>query len=186
MSQHRSDVPPSTLGVELQDGGVAVEYVDGRTVFYHGVPEPIAEPLTTPPGKEVHILVTDPSGTEGVMTYVNDRKTHDEVLESTGVGRVILEPGESEELFPGVRASRLQTQRTEVDADPELARGRVFVFVEDDWSEETYEFVPEEDLPASTSTAESESDADPGDHPDASETEAGASAGGWIEDDQYE
>lgn len=186
MSQHRSDVPPSTLGVELQDGGVAVEYVDGRTVFYHGVPEPIAEPLTTPPGKEVHILVTDSSGTEGVMTYVNDLKTHDEVLESTGVGRVILEPGESEELFPGVRASRLQNQRTEVDADPELARGRVFVFVEDDWNEETYEFVPEEDLPASQSDADAGQDAVAEDRPDASEAASDASGGGWIEDDRYE
>jgi hypothetical protein len=186
MSQHRSDVPPSTLGVELQDGGVAVEYVDGRTVFYHGVPEPIAEPLTSPPGKEVHILVTDPSGTEGVMTYVNDRKTHDEVLESTGVGRVILAPGESEELFPGVRASRLQNQRTEVDADPELARGRVFVFVEDDWSERAYEFVSEDDLPASTPDADAESGSGSDDRDDSPAERAADAAGGWIEDEQYE
>ncbi|MFB6154537.1 MAG: DUF5796 family protein [Haloferacaceae archaeon] len=143
MSQHRSDIAPSTLGVEFQDGGVAVEYTDGRTVFYHGVPATVTGPLTAAPGKETHVLVTDPDGTEGVMMYVNDLKTHDDVLESTGVGRVILAPGESEELFPGVTASRLQNQRTEVDVDLGVARGRVFVFVEDDWSEESYEFVPE-------------------------------------------
>ena len=146
MSQHRSDVPPSTLGVELQDGGVAVEYVDGRTVFYHGVPSKVTGTVTAAPGKETHVLVTDPSGTEGVMMYVNDLKTHDDVLESTGVGRVVLAPGESEELFPGVTATRLQNQRTKLDVDVETVRGRVFLFVEDDWDEETYEFVAEDDL----------------------------------------
>jgi len=44
-------------------------------VFYHGPPDPVDSAITTPPGKEVHVLVTDPDGINGVMTYVNDRNT---------------------------------------------------------------------------------------------------------------
>ncbi|MFD1599767.1 DUF5796 family protein [Halobellus rarus] len=137
----RNDVPPSTVGVELLDHGVEVEYTDGRTTLYRGVPEPVTDTLTTPPKKETHVLVTDPTETEGVMLYVNDLKTHDDILEATGVGRVVLEDGEAEEIFPGVTVRRPGGMRTEVEADPEIARGRVFVFVEDDWSEQSYEFV---------------------------------------------
>ncbi|SDY08129.1 DUF5796 family protein [Halopenitus persicus] len=139
-SPARSDVPPSTLGVELREEGVVVEYLDGRTTLYRGVPTEVEGTLTAGPGKETHVLVTDPTETEGVMTYVNDLKTHDEILEDSGVGRVIFEPGESEELFPGVAARRVG-ERTQVEADPELAGGRVFVFLEDDWSERSFEIV---------------------------------------------
>ncbi len=140
MSAH-NDVPPSTVGVELLESGVEVEYADGRTTFYRGVPEVVPDTLTTPPKKETHVLVTDPTETEGVLLYVNDLTTHDDILESTGVGRVILDDGESEEVFPGVTVRRPGGMRTEVEADPEVARGRVFVFVEDDWGEASYEFV---------------------------------------------
>lgn len=140
MSAH-GDVPPSTVGVDLVESGVEVEYADGRTTFYRGVPEPVTDSLTTPPKKETHVLVTDPTETEGVLLYVNDLKTHDDILESTGVGRVILDNGESEEVFPGVTVRRPGGMRTEVEADPEVVRGRVFVFVEDDWGEASYEFV---------------------------------------------
>jgi hypothetical protein len=139
----RSDVSPSTVGVELTDLGVEVEYLDGRTVLYRGVPEPVEGTLTTPPGKETHVLVTDPTETEGVMLYVNDRKTHEDILESSGVGRILLDEGETEEVFPGVTVRCPDGERTAVDADPEVARGRVFVFVEDEWGEDTYELVGE-------------------------------------------
>ena len=105
MSQ-RSNVSPDTLGVELQEGGVLVEYTDGREVFYHGVPEKREGSLRTPPGKHVQVLVTAPTETEGVLTYVNDLNTHDDILESTGVGRVLLDPGEESEVFPGVTVRR--------------------------------------------------------------------------------
>ncbi|WP_101297647.1 DUF5796 family protein [Halegenticoccus soli] len=137
----RNDVAPSTLGVELLEYGVQVEYLDGRRTVYRGVPEKVNGTLTTRPGKETHVLVTDPTETEGVMVYVNDLKTHDEILEDTGVGRIILRQGEAEELFPGVTVRRVGGERNEVEADPEVARGRVFVFVEDDWGEESFEFV---------------------------------------------
>jgi hypothetical protein len=144
-SANRSDVPPETVGVSLEPEGVEVTYTDGRSVFYHGVPEKAEDRVLSAPGKEVHVLVTDPTETEGVMVYVNDRKTDDEILESTGIGRVILERGETDAIFPGVEATN-QGYRVEVTADPEQARGRVFVFVEDELSEQAYEIVaPEAD-----------------------------------------
>ncbi|OAQ54538.1 hypothetical protein HTG_03005 [Natrinema mahii] len=140
----RNDVPPSTIGVDLVDGGVVVEYHDGREVFYHGPPEPVEDAVTTPPGKEVHVLVTDPDGVEGVMTYVNDRNTHDDILESTGVGRVMLDRNDEEELFPGVTVAT-EAYSIRVEADPSVVDGRVFVFAEDEMSEHAYELVEEAD-----------------------------------------
>ncbi|MFO7834746.1 MAG: DUF5796 family protein [Halohasta sp.] len=136
-----NDVPPRTLGVELREEGVVVTYADSRTTIYRGVLQAVDGPLQTAPGKETHILVTDPTETEGVLLYVNDLKTADEILEDTGVGRILLDEGDREEVFPGVTVSRTDGLRTTVEADPEAARGRVFVFVEDDWGEESYEFV---------------------------------------------
>jgi hypothetical protein len=136
----RNNVAPSTIGVDLVDGGVVVEYHDGREVFYHGPPEPVNGPLTTPPGKEVHVLVTDPDGVEGVMTYVNDRNTHDDILETTGVGRVMLERDDEEELFPGVTVAT-EAYSVRVEADLSVVDGRVFVFAEDEMSEHAYELV---------------------------------------------
>lgn len=141
MSAH-GDVAPSTLGVELLDYGVEVEYLDGRTTVYRGVPEAVTDSVTTGPGKETHVLVTDPTETEGVMLYVNDLKTHDDILESSGAGRIVLGDGETEEVFPGVTVSR-EGHRTTVEADTDVARGRVFVFAEDDWTEQSYEIINE-------------------------------------------
>jgi len=137
---NRGDVPPGTVGVDLREEGVVVEYTDGRTTLYRGVPTAVEGSLTTGPGKETHVLVTDPTETEGVMVYVNDLRTHDGILRDTGVGRIVLAAGEREEVFPGVVVERLG-ERNEVAADPEVARGRVFVFVEDDWGEESFELV---------------------------------------------
>ncbi|MFC7165569.1 DUF5796 family protein [Halospeciosus flavus] len=134
----RSDIAPSTLSVELDEGGIYVEYHDGRRVFYNGVPQKVEGTLRTKPGKHVQVLVTDESGTEGVLLYINDRKTADEILEDSGVGRVVLEPGETSEVFPGVEVE-LDGYAVEVTADPDVARGRVFVFEEDDMGERSYE-----------------------------------------------
>jgi hypothetical protein len=138
-----AEVPPATLSVRLGDAGVEVEYLDGRSVLYRGVPEAVTGPLRTRPGREVHVLVTD--GTDGVLVYVEDRTTEDEILEATGVGRVLLpdESGAEREVFPGVWARRAGDYRVAVDADPGVADGRVFVFAEDEWGEDGYEFVAE-------------------------------------------
>lgn len=140
----RNDVSPSTLGVEVGDDGVIVEYLDGRRVTYRD--EPAAKPgqVRCAPGKHVHILVTDPSTAEGVMVYINDRKTHDEILEATGVGRIVLEAGEAAEVFPGVTA-RMDGHAVVVEADLAVAGGRVFVFEEDDLGERAFEIVETEE-----------------------------------------
>jgi hypothetical protein len=152
----RSDIAPDTVGVELTEDGIAVEYTDGRTVFYHGVPEAVGDEVTTPPGTDVHVLVTDPTGTEGVLVYVNDRKTHDDILESSGVGRVLLEEGEEASVFPGVIA-RAGGYRVTVEADSDAVNGRVFVFAEDETAEYSYELVANSGTePESESETESE------------------------------
>jgi len=145
-TQRRS---PTSIGIDLREEGVVIEYLDGRTTLYRGVPDAVEGLGDGRPGQETHVLVTDPTETEGVMTYVNDYNTDDEILEDSGVGRVIVEDGERDEVFPGVIVGRTG-QRNEVIADPEIAGGRVFVFVEDGWTEGSYEIVeaPEDGLDA--------------------------------------
>lgn len=136
----RSNVAPSTLEVDLVDGGIVVRYLDGREVFYHGPPDVVEESVTTPPGKSVHVLVTDPDGIEGVMTYVNDLKTDSKILERTGVGRIFVDRDERATLFPGVTAE-VEGHSVTVSADLDVVDGRVFVFAEDEFSERAYELV---------------------------------------------
>ncbi len=139
MSQ-REEVSPQLLPIRLDEAGVEVEYADGRTVFYHGVPEAVEGSVSCSPGKEVHVLVTAPDDREGVLVYVNDRTTDADILRSTGVGRVLLERGERTDVFPGVSV-RAAEYRVTVEADPAAARGRVFVFAEDEMSEQSYEII---------------------------------------------
>jgi hypothetical protein len=137
-----SEVAPDTLPVELTDDGVVVEYTDGRQVFYRGVPGAVESPHTTAPGKDVHVLVTDASETQGVLVYVNERTTEDEILEDSGVGRVLLGADEETTVFPGVTV-RGGGLRVEVDVDFEAVDGRVFVFEEDEMGERSLEVVRE-------------------------------------------
>lgn len=140
---YRSDIAPSTLPVTIDPDAVEVEYLDGRAVQYREPREETAEPVRCRPGTEVHVLVADPAASEGVMVYVNDRSTHDEILESTGVGRLILDPGEEASVFPGVEA-RLDGHAVIITADPAAAGGRVFVFDEDERGERAFEVVAAE------------------------------------------
>lgn len=133
------EVPPATLPVQLTEEGIVVEYTDGREVFYRGVPDRVESPHTTTPGKDVHVLVTDGSETSGVLLYVNERRTEAEILEGTGVGRVLLSEGEESTLFPGV-VVRGGNLRSEI-AIEEAIDGRVFVFEEDQFVEDSYELV---------------------------------------------
>lgn len=143
MSSAHSQVSPSTLPVSLHQEGIEVEYLDGRVAFYHGVPQKRSGTVRTGPGKEVHVLVTAPDDTEGVITYINDRNTDDDILRESGVGRVLLEDGEETDVFPGVTV-RNESHRIQVTADPDVARGRVFVFAEDETAEFSYEIVNED------------------------------------------
>ena len=135
---YRNDVPPESIPVALTPDGIVVTYADGRETFYNGVPERHEGTLRANGGMNVQVLVLDPTESEGVMTYVNDLNTHDDILESTGVGRVLLDPGERAELFPGV-AVEMDGHADEITADPSVAGGRVFVFEEDDMSEYSFE-----------------------------------------------
>jgi hypothetical protein len=140
---NRSDIAPSSLSVELTEDGVAVEYLDGRTAFYHGIPAKVEERVRTAPGKDTHVLITNETETTGILVYVNDLRTHDDIIEESGVGRVILQDGDEDELFPGVTV-RDHQMRVEVEVDFDVADGRVFVFEEDDMGERSFEIVPEE------------------------------------------
>ena len=136
---HRNDVAPATLGVDIDDGTVAVSYLDGRRVRYTEPPRTVEEAVRCAPGKDVHVLVTDGDEVEGVLVYVNDHRTSDEILESSGVGRVRLGAGEATELFPGVRA-RVDGHAIVVESAGAV-EGRVFVFEEDEMGERAYELV---------------------------------------------
>ena len=138
---YHSDVAPETLPIALTEDGIEVEYTDGRTTFYRGVPEKREGDLHTPPGKDTHVLVTDASETQGVLVYVNDRKTHDDILESSGVGRVLLDLDEETTVFPGVAVTNTE-HRVYVDVDFTAVDGRVFVFAEDEMQEFSFEIVP--------------------------------------------
>ncbi|MEF8872991.1 MAG: DUF5796 family protein [Haloarculaceae archaeon] len=149
----RSDVSPDTLPIELTEDGIEVEYLDGRAVFYRGVPTPVEGSVKTAPGKDTHVLVTDKSETQGVLVYVNERNTEDAILEDTGVGRVVLDDGEETTVFPGVAVSE-SAMRIEIDADTEAVDGRIFVFEEDELGERSFELVP----PGSTDDSGAEGD----------------------------
>jgi len=135
-----SEVPLDTVGIDLVDGGVVVECTDGREVFYRGAPERVETPHRTAPGKQAHVLVTDASEQRGVLVYVNERRTDDEILESSGVGRVMLGPGETATLFPGVtvHGGRL---RSTLRLERDVLDGRVFVLEEDQFEEHSYKVV---------------------------------------------
>ena len=135
-----SEVAPDTLGVDLQEGGVVVEYLDGREAFYRGVPTPVEPPHSSAPGKDVHVLVTDEDEQTGVVMYVDERTTESEILETTGVGRILLDGGESTTVFPGVTVEKEQ-HRITVEVEHELVDGRVFVFEEDQFEERSFELV---------------------------------------------
>ncbi|MFB6222263.1 MAG: DUF5796 family protein [Haloarcula sp.] len=137
---NRSDIAPDTVSVELTEDGVVVEYLDGRQAFYHGVPTAVEQSVRTAPGKDTHVLITDQTETSGILVYVNDLRTHDDILEDTGVGRVILDDGDEDELFPGVTV-RDHQMRTEVEVDFDVTDGRVFVFEEDELGERSFEVV---------------------------------------------
>lgn len=139
-----SEVAPDTLTVRLTDGGIAVEYLDNHEVFYQGVPEPVETPHMTAPGKDVHVLVTDETETSGVLMYVNERMTNAEILEASGVGRILLDSGETRSLFPGVEVERTDL-RIEITVDGEVVDGRVFVFEEDHFEEHSYELTGRND-----------------------------------------
>ncbi|MFW6153395.1 MAG: DUF5796 family protein [Halobacteriota archaeon] len=131
-------VSPATLGVGLDDEGIEVRYLDGRTTVYRGPFEPSEPPLRTAPGRLVQILLVEPSETEGVLVYVNDRDTDAEILEETGVGRINLDPGGAAAVLPGVTVE-MDGYHAVVDVDGSAIDGRLFVFAEGPLDARAYE-----------------------------------------------
>ena len=95
------------------------------------------------------VTLAEMVGSAGADVTVPGAADPAERLFSEAVGRVVVESGETDEVFPGVIVGR-EGQRNRVIADPEIAGGRVFVFVEDGWTERSYEIVagPDEGLDA--------------------------------------
>ncbi len=135
--QPRTNVSPVQLPVDIGTDDVTIEYLDRRLVSYRAPVVERDEPVHAVHTYELHVLVTDATGEAGYMTYVNDLDTTDDILESTGVGRVILDADESVSLHPGVTASRegetITIQLTTSDLD-----SRVYVFVEHQLDERAY------------------------------------------------
>lgn len=138
--RHRSNVSPEPLPVEREEAAITIEYRDGRRVTYRGQPEERDGSVTATMGYEIHVLVTDPAVTEGMVVYVHDTDTSDEILRHTGVGRVLLDEGAEAAVYPGVHAARGR-DRIEVVADPDAIDGRVYAFVENQLEERAYRLV---------------------------------------------
>lgn len=135
--RHRSNVSPAPLPVERGEDGVTVEYHDGRRVRYAGPIEVAEERVSATTSFEIHVLVADPAFTEGIVVYINDYDTRDDILDATGVGRVLLADGAVEAIYPGVRAGR-SGETIEVSVDPDLSDAWVYVFVENQLNERAY------------------------------------------------
>lgn len=137
----RSNVSPATLPVRATDAGIEVEYLDGRTVTYTAPPEPVEGTITVPERSHVHVLVVDEAAEQGQMVYVNDLDTADEILERSGVGRVLVDEGENVTVAQGVDLSRAREQvRIAVEYHP--PDRVVFVFVENQLDERAYRIDP--------------------------------------------
>lgn len=136
----RSNISPVPLLVQPGDTDIVVTYTDGRAVAYGDPIESRSGTVKANLAYEVHVLITDQDGTEGIMVYVNDYDTSDDILESTGVGRVLLDTEESEALYPGVTASR-STDQIMIDVDESAIDGSVYVFIENQLDERAYQLV---------------------------------------------
>lgn len=136
----RSNVSPVPLTLHPGESQMTLEYLDGRRVEYEAPLETQSGSVSANVAYEIHVLVTDADETEGIMTYVNDYDTSDEILESTGVGRVLLDVDDREALYPGVTARRSADQIT-IDVEADAIDGSVYAFVENQLDERVYRLV---------------------------------------------
>lgn len=140
MSQ-RSNVSPATLPVRTTDEGIHVEYLDGRQVTYRATPEPVDGSTTASHRAHVHVLLVDEAAENGRMVYVNDVDTADEILEASGVGRVIVDDGDEVAIGQGVDVRRAGEQ-VQVSVEAASPDRTVFVFVENQLEERAYRIDP--------------------------------------------
>lgn len=139
-----SDVSPATLPVDVDEEGVHVTYLDGRRVTYRASPKQRVETVDVPAWSHVHLLIVDADQSHGRMVYINDRHTDDEILESTGVGRVILAEERVAALGSGIDVKQVG-ERIHATVSTPVDHRLVFVFVEDQFQEHAYEVIPPTD-----------------------------------------
>ena len=136
----RESVAPASLSVDVTDDEVAVGYLDGHIVRYTAPTTPTEPPVRTQPRRLISVLVVAPDETEATLTYVNELNTDAEMLKDTGVGRVLVDPGERASIVPGVEAEG-DGHAVVIHVDFSTVDGRVFVFEEDQFAEAGYELV---------------------------------------------
>ena len=135
---YRTNVSAVPLPVRRSDDTIEITYLDDRVVTYPGPFQDEGTSLTANRTVEIHVLIVDNEFSEGMMIYLNDYDTVDDILESTGVGRIILDDGATESLYPGVRGSR-QGERITVEVDTNAETAGVYVFVESQLKQDAYE-----------------------------------------------
>lgn len=135
------NVSPAMLPVHAGDEGVEITYLDDRCVTYRATPESIQSPVRVQERSHVHALIFGPDGDAGRLVYINDRKTSDNILERTGVGRILLDDGAEATLAPGVDVRRAG-EEIAVHVSRAAGERRVLVFVDTQRHEQAYEVAP--------------------------------------------
>ena len=134
---YRTNVSPTFLPVRKRDSQIELTYLDDRTVTYSGPFDTSLDTVEANRSVEVHVLIVDSEFKEGMMVYINDYDTVDDILESSGVGRIILPDGGVETLYPGVRVIR-DGERIRVTAGEAPDDIWCFAFIESQLSEDAY------------------------------------------------
>lgn len=133
----RSNISPATLPVEWTEAGIEVTYLDGRRVTYRAPPEATTEAVRAPASSQAHVLIADRDSGSGTVVYVNDHKTADEILQDSGVGRVLVAAGDVATVAPGVDAIGYR-EAVEIGLEGPTDRD-VYVFVENQLRERAYQ-----------------------------------------------
>lgn len=135
------NVSPASLPVHAGDEGIEITYLDDRRVTYRATPESTQSPVRVQERSQVHVLIVGPDGDAGRLVSINDRKTSNNILERTGVGRVLLDDGGEATLAPGVDVHR-SGEELIVHVSPVVGERRILVFVDTQRHEHAYEVAP--------------------------------------------
>lgn len=142
---YRTNVSPTFLPVRKQGSQIELTYLDGRVVTYSGPFNSSLDTIEANRSVEVHVLIVDHDFTEGMMVYINDYDTIDDILESSGVGRIILADESVESLYPGVQVSR-DGERIRVNASDAPSDIWVYAFIESQLTENAYRLSAPSDI----------------------------------------
>ena len=141
----RTNVSPTLLPIRRRNSAIEISYLDGRVVTYNGPFSTDDASVESTRSVEIHVLIVNEEFSEGMIVYVNDYDTVDAILESTGVGRILLDDEDRELLYPGVEASR-QGERIVISAESAPSDTWVYVFVESQLAEEAHQLASPHDV----------------------------------------